>query len=93
MPPLRACISLQHGKHVPCSDQILKGYTGISVDPVVSEEDCAMVLFTSGTTGRGKGVMLSNRNLMDNSFCTTDKDHPEKGSLPEYSSDPPCILY
>ena len=22
--------------------------------------------------------MLSNRNLMDNSFCTTDKDHPEK---------------
>ncbi len=48
------------------------------MDPVVSEEDCAMVLFTSGTTGRGKGVMLSNRNLMDNSFCTTDKDHPEK---------------
>ena len=26
-PRLRACISLQHGKHVPCSDQILKGYT------------------------------------------------------------------
>ena len=77
-PRLRACISLQHGKHVPCSDQILKGYAGISVDPVVSEEDCAMVLFTSGTTGRGKGVMLSNRNLMDNNFCTTDKDHPEK---------------
>ena len=22
--------------------------------------------------------MLSNRNLMDNNFCTTDKDHPEK---------------
>ena len=39
-PRLRACISLQHGKHVPCSDQILKGYAGISVDPVVSEEDC-----------------------------------------------------
>ena len=37
-----------------------------------------MVLFTSGTTGRGKGVMLSNGNLIDNTFCTTDTDHPER---------------
>ena len=71
-------ISLQHGKHVPCSDNILKEYAGRRVVPEVSAEDLAMILFTSGTTGRGKGVMLSNGNLIDNTFCTTDTDHPER---------------
>lgn len=77
-PNIREYISLQHGKHVPCSDRILKEYAGQTVTPEVSEKDCAMILFTSGTTGRGKGVMLSNGNLIDNTFCTTDTDSPEK---------------
>lgn len=76
-PNVKAYISLQHGKHVPCSDNILKQYAGQSTVPAVSESDCAMILFTSGTTGRGKGVMLSNGNLIDNTFCTTDTFHPE----------------
>lgn len=77
-PNVREYISLQHGKHVPCSDNILKTYAGKSVKPQAGPEDCAMILFTSGTTGRGKGVMLSNGNLMDNTFCTTDLDCPER---------------
>lgn len=77
-PGVREYISLQHGSHVPCSDKILKAYAGQSVPPQAEPEDCAMILFTSGTTGRGKGVMLSNRNLIDNTFCTTDNDHPEQ---------------
>mgnify|MGYP003913690073 CR=1 FL=1 len=77
-PNVKAYLSLQHGRHVPCSDNILKEYAGQAVKPEVSEEDLAMILFTSGTTGRGKGVMLSNGNLIDNTFCTTDTDHPEK---------------
>ena len=76
-PRVRTFISLQHGKHVPCSDNILKEFAGRTVTPNVSENDCAMILFTSGTTGRGKGVMLSNRNLIDNAFSSTDNDHPE----------------
>lgn len=76
-PRVRTYISLQHGKHVPCSDNILQEFAGRIVSPDVSENDCAMILFTSGTTGRGKGVMLSNRNLIDNTFSSTDKKHPE----------------
>ncbi|MDO4268096.1 MAG: AMP-binding protein [Eubacteriales bacterium] len=77
-PNVKEYISLQHGMHVPCSDRILKEYAGRRVERSASPEDCAMVLFTSGTTGRGKGVMLSNGNLIDNTFCTTDREHPEK---------------
>ena len=40
-------------------------------------EDCAVIIFTSGTTGKGKGVMLSHLNLIDNTFCTDDNQTGE----------------
>jgi len=67
-PTVTSYISLQHGKHVPCLDGILTAYKGQAVPADVREKDCAMVLFTSGTTGKSKGVMLSNANLIDNVF-------------------------
>lgn len=35
---------------------------------IVSEEDIAEILFTSGTTGHSKGVMLTQKNLVSNIF-------------------------
>lgn len=36
--------------------------------PVIKEDDIAALLFTSGTTGNPKGVMLSHKNLISDGF-------------------------
>ena len=38
----------------------------------VSEDDLASILFTSGTTGNEKGVMLTNKNFVSNIFYSAD---------------------
>lgn len=67
-------ICLQNRQHVECADTILKQYEDNNFISDVKQKDCAVIIFTSGTTGRGKGVMLSNGNLIDNTFCSTEKE-------------------
>ena len=42
----------------------------------VKPEDLATIMFTSGTTGKSKGVMLTHRNLAENATCLDMKIEP-----------------
>ena len=54
---------LKKGEHLK-----KEGYT---VDTKINPDDLAVLLFTSGTTGNSKGVMLSNRNLCSDLFLVS----------------------
>ncbi len=43
-------------------------------------EELATIMFTSGTTGKSKGVMLTHRNLAENATCL-DMKFPERSVL------------
>lgn len=47
---------------------------GFDYSPV--PEDLATIMFTSGTTGKSKGVMLTHRNLAENATCLDMKIEP-----------------
>ena len=81
-PKLRYLISMQ--KEVSDEEALsfgalLKEHKG-SYDYKPNPEDLATIMFTSGTTGKSKGVMLTHRNMAENATCF-DMKFPERSVL------------
>ncbi len=56
--------------------EILSSTEYVQPDPV-SPDALAAISYTSGTTGKSKGVMLLNRNLIDNAMCQDGESSTE----------------
>lgn len=70
-PKLKYLISMQKEKsdEEALSFWELMGEAEGECKAVPSPEDLCTIMFTSGTTGKSKGVMLTHRNLAENATC------------------------
>ncbi len=69
-------ISLQQTDEGQCLSAVLSSNEPANL-PEVSADMLASIVYTSGTTGKAKGVMLTHGNFIDNTFCADNESSPE----------------
>ena len=78
-PQLKIMISMQqesHDDHAYSFWKLLEEHRG-SFDYAPEPDQLCTIMFTSGTTGKSKGVMLTHRNVAENATCL-DMKIPER---------------
>ncbi len=67
-------LNLPEGLALYAYETLLEAAQGLSAWPVLDERDAAMLCYTSGTTGRPKGVLYSHRAILLHTYgiCAAD---------------------
>lgn len=75
-PKITTYICLQECENGLSIPALLSKYEPATKLPEITPDTLAAIVYTSGTTGKSKGVMLSHGNLIDNTMCRDNESTP-----------------